>query len=54
MMNKNLLRSVGLAAFVCAMGLGGGCGQKGPLSLPKDAPKPVAAPTTAASSPINR
>lgn len=57
MINNKLSRSVGVLALVggLALGLLAGCGQKGPLSLPKDpakSAKPVAMPAPAASAPL--
>ncbi len=50
----NLPRSVCLPALALAVGLLSACGQKGPLTLPKDAAKPASAPAaTPAMSPAS-
>jgi predicted small lipoprotein YifL len=49
--NKKPLRSVGACAVVLAVGLLAGCGQKGPLTLPKDSAKPPAGTASTPAKP---
>ena len=47
---KKLLRSVGLSTLALSLGVLMGCGQKGPLTLPK--PPEAKGAASAASAPI--